>query len=261
MDGSAVGRNCVTLMVSITYHGRAIPIAWLVVTGKKGHLPEDLHLQLLTTVRERMPADATRVVFLGDGEFDGTDLQAALTAAGWEYVCRTATNTLLWHDDVKYHCADMQPQADQMVYWPGVRMTGGKYGPVHAIGIWGAEEQKPIHLVTTIADAERAVQQYRNRAHIETFFSDQKSRGFRLDKSHISDPKRLARLMIAACLAYIWILSLGRVAHRERWVRIIHRGDRCDLSLFQLGLRLLQYWLNEELPIRVGFSLVDEPLL
>jgi hypothetical protein len=38
---------------------------------------------------------------------------------------------------------------------------------------------------------------------IETFFSDQKSRGFNLHKSHVSDPARLARLLIAACLACI----------------------------------------------------------
>jgi hypothetical protein len=40
---------------------------------------------------------------------------------------------------------------------------------------------------------------------IETFFSDQKSRGFHLHKSHIADATRLARLLIAACLAYIWM--------------------------------------------------------
>jgi hypothetical protein len=44
---------------------------------------------------------------------------------------------------------------------------------------------------------------------IETFFSDQKSRGFQLDKSHISQPQRLARLLIATCLAYIWMVYLG----------------------------------------------------
>jgi hypothetical protein len=31
------------------------------------------------------------------------------------------------------------------------------------------------------------------------------------------------------------------------------RGDRCDLSLFQLGLRLLEYFLNEDRAIPVAF--------
>ena len=76
-----------------------------------------------------------------------------------------------------------------------------------------------------------------------------------MHKSHISNPKRLARLMIAACLAYIWIVYLGAIAVRDGWVKIIHRTDRCDLSLFQLGLNLLEHFLNEHLPIPVELQM------
>jgi len=44
------------------------------------------------------------------------------------------------------------------------------------------------------------------RFRIATFFSDQKSRGFHMHKSHLSAVQRLSRLFIAACLAYIWIV-------------------------------------------------------
>ena len=76
-----------------------------------------------------------------------------------------------------------------------------------------------------------------------------------MHKSHISNPKHLARLMIAACLAYIWIVYLGAIAVRDGWVKIIHRTDRCDLSLFQLGLNLLEHFLNEHLPIPVELQM------
>jgi hypothetical protein len=33
----------------------------------------------------------------------------------------------------------------------------------------------------------------------------------------------------------------------------MHRGDRCDLSLFQLGLRLLEHLLNEDRAMPVVF--------
>lgn len=36
--------------------------------------------------------------------------------------------------------------------------------------------------------------------------------------------------VIAACLAYLWIVYLGCIAVRNVWVRIIHRPDRCDWS-------------------------------
>ena len=101
---------------------------------------------------------------------------------------------------------------------------------------------------------------YRKRFGIETFFSDQKSCGFHLHKSHLSEPERLSRLLIAACLAYIWIIYLGDLCVKEEWTPIIHRTDRCGLSLFQLGLRLLAHFLNEDLSIPVAFHIpIEEP--
>src|SRR4028119_584337 len=74
IDGSVVGRDCVTLMLSVVYHGRALPLVWLVVQGQKGHVPQALHCALVAQVQRIVPANAT-VILLGDGEFDGTDLQ------------------------------------------------------------------------------------------------------------------------------------------------------------------------------------------
>ncbi len=73
MDGSGVGRGCLTLMVSVVYKKRALPIAWIVVKGSKGHFPKETHVALLEQVHALVPEDAD-VVFLGDGEFDGTTL-------------------------------------------------------------------------------------------------------------------------------------------------------------------------------------------
>jgi tRNA(Glu) U13 pseudouridine synthase TruD len=101
--------------------------------------------------------------------------------------------------------------------------------------------------------AEEACRYYQKRFRIETFFSDQKSRGFHIHKSHISDPQRLSRLLIAACLSYIWIVYLGSLCEKEGWRSVIHRRDRCDVSLFQLGLRFLEYIINENLSILVQF--------
>ena len=103
---------------------------------------------------------------------------------------------------------------------------------------------------------EDAIDYYKKRFRIETFFSDQKSRGFNIQKSHLTDPQRLSRLLIASCLAYIWLVYLGSLCKKERWQSIVHRSKRYDLSLFQLGLRLLEHFLNEELPIPVQFHVI-----
>jgi hypothetical protein len=256
MDGSEVGRGCLTLMVSLVYKQRALPIAWIVVTGSKGHFPEDSHVALLEQVHGLVPEDAD-VIFLGDGEFDGTKLQASVEACGWYYACRTAKNTILSEDGEEFAFEEVGVAPGECLSLPEVTFTRQAYGPVHAIAWWKKGYKDPLYLITNFELAEEACYWYAKRFRIETFFSDQKSRGFHLHKSHLSDPMRLSRLMMAACLAYIWIIYLGALAIRDGWHRIIHRTDRCDLGMFQLGLRLLEYFLNEGMPIPVAFQMLE----
>ena len=65
-------------------------------------------------------------------------------------------------------------------------------------------------------------------------------------------------LMIATCLAYLWIVYMGCIAVKDAWVKVIHRTDRCDWSLFRLGLALLDHLLNKFLPIPVSFNLLEK---
>ena len=251
MDGSVVGRGCLALLVSVVYHGRALPLCWVVVAAPKGHFPAATHRALLAQVQRLMPQDAT-VIFLGDGEFDGVDLQADLRRYGWQYVCRTAANILITAAGVEFQVSDLAPQPGQALAVSPAWMTAARHGPISLLAIWEAACPHPIYLVTNLSDLDAAVAHYRKRAHIETFFSDQKSRGFHLHQSHLRDPARVSRLVLAACLAYLWVVYLGVCAIRDDWLQQLHRQDRCDLSLFRLGLRLLARCLKDDLPIPHG---------
>ena len=92
-----------------------------------------------------------------------------------------------------------------------VMFTNKRYGPVNVMVYWEDGHVAPIYLVTNMESADDTIRYYSKRFRIETFFSDQKSRGFGIGKSHISDPVRLSRLMIAACLAYIWMIFMGTI--------------------------------------------------
>jgi hypothetical protein len=254
IDGSEIGRGCLVLMVSVIYKKRALPIAWIVVCGSKGHFPEETHVCLAKQVHDIVP-EGCEIIFLGDGEFDGTTLQATIAAYGWQYVCRTAHNAQIREGDDQFSLHEVDVQPGECIGLYDVLITHHAYGPVLGIAWWKVGYRQPIYLVTNMELVGEACYWYEKRFRIETFFSDQKSRGFHMHKSHISDPDRLFRLMIAACLAYIWIIYLGVVAKRDDWVKIIHRTDRCDLSLFQLGLELLEHFLNEHLPIPVAFQI------
>jgi hypothetical protein len=227
-------------MISVVYKGRALPLAWRVRQVPKGHFPEDFHINLVELVMSVIP-EGTEVVFLGDGEFDGIDLQEVMNDSGWFYACRTAKSTVATWEGIQFNLdlLGSSIKAGMLIELKEVQFTRNAYGPVMVMCCWAKDEAEPLYLVSNLSLAEEAIKYYQKRFRIETFFSDQKSRGFNIQKSHLEDPQRLSRLLIATCLAYIWLVYLGTLCKREGWQSIIHRKSRCDSSLFQLGFRLL----------------------
>jgi hypothetical protein len=229
MDGSGVGRGCTALMIHAVYKGRALPLAWRVRQGPKGHFPEDLHIAVVELISEVIPEGA-KVVFLGDGEFDGTTLQATLNKVGWAYACRTALSTVATWEGVTFRLDTLGAcsKPGTLIALKEVQFTRDAYGPVMVLSCWAQGYHEPLYLVSNMDAAEEACRYYQKRFRIETFLADQKSRGFHIHKSHIADPQRLSRLLIAACLAYIWIIYLGSICEGEGWRASIHRMKRCD---------------------------------
>lgn len=259
MDGSQVGRGCMVLMVSVLYQQgdkkRALPLCWHVVKAKKGHFPQESHRELLAQTKALIPS-GRNVIFLGDGEFDGCGLLTDIMAAGWHYVCRTAKSVLLaeadWPDET-FSLLHLGLQPGDCVELTDVLFTAQGVGPVLVGAIWEPGQKEPLLLVSNLDFLEEARLWYKKRFGIETFFSDQKSRGFYLCHSHLSQPERLSRLLMATCLAYYWMVCLGAEVIRRGWQTIIHRSHRCDLSLFQIGLHWLEHCLNEgeHVPVRL----------
>jgi len=173
----------------------------------KGHCPEDLPIALVTLISGLIPAGA-QVVWRGDGACDGTRLQHTLQHAGWSYACRTATSTVAtWAGetfrlDARGSC--LKP--GRLIAGQEVHYTREAYGAIMVLCCWAKGYQEPLYLVSNMATAEEACRLYEKRFRIETFFSDQKSRGCHIHTSHLSDVQRLSRLLIAACLAYIWVV-------------------------------------------------------
>lgn len=254
IDGSEIGRQCVLLSVNVVYKKRALPLCWLVVQGKKGHLSEQTHIELVQKTPPLLPKERA-VVFLGDGEFDGVDLLQTLTELGWNSVCRTAKNVLLTEAGERFAPTDLLLQPGDRIELPDVGFTAAEYDPVLVAIVWERSWKEPLISVSNLDFLCEAYGFYQRRFRIETFFSDQKSRGFSLEHSHISDTAHLERRMIATCLAYLWMVCLGQWVVQTGRVRLIHRGDRCDWSLFRLGLAWIDFCLNEGRPLWIRFTL------
>ena len=255
MDGSQVGRGCMVLMVGVVYRTRLLPLAWVVYPGKKGHTTATRHIEVLQKVLPLLPKSA-EVVLLGDAEYDTTEmLQWVATATTWQFVLRTASNILVQVGSHWLPIGDCTVTHGRLRMLPQIAFTKEAAFRTHLVIWWGAEYAEPVFLVNNLPNASYAAWYYRRRFRIETFFSDQKSRGFQIHKSHLADPARLSRLLLAACLAYLWMVGLGLLTLAQGHQKLIDRTDRVDKSIFRLGLDWLKYALKKNLPIQVFFRL------
>jgi hypothetical protein len=253
MDGSQAGRGCMVLMVGVLYQKRALPIAWLVYKGKKGHASAERHIQALEKVHPLLPP-GSEVVLLGDAEYDTTEMLAWIEKnTVWKYVLRTSPQIYVQTNEESQPIRDYPLEKGHLFYLNDVGFTQTSTLTLNVIGWWGSEYEEPIFLITNLEQAYEACRYYRRRFRIETFFSDQKSRGFHIHKSHLADPARLSRLLIAACRAYIWMITQGLLVIAENKLSLIDRTDRRDKSLFRLGLDWIKYALKHSLDFQPAF--------
>jgi len=119
-----------------------------------------------------------------------------------------------------------------------LRGSDGETANVHVllkrIAGRSAEDQFLILAISGVDPAE-ATELYRERWQVETLFAALKSRGYDLERTHLTEPGRVQRLIGLLALAFGWTWLVGeRRANREGPPRRKSR-DRPERSLFRYG--------------------------
>jgi len=78
-------------------------------------------------------------------------------------------------------------------------------------------------------------------------FGDLKDHGFDLECTMLRSFMRLSRLTLAVAILYVWMVSSGTKAIHAGLRHLVDRKDRRDLSIFQIGLRLIERRLVNDL--------------
>jgi len=261
IDGSTVGKDCMALMVSVIWRKRAIPIIWLVRKAPKGHFPESMHIDLIDQLGNLFKSIDINcsVTLLGDGEFDGNDLQKACQGQGWNYVLKTAKTTLIADNKAMENpskMGDLQVnEGTNHLMLNDMYVTQKAWGLVNVIYWHNLNYKKPMYWLTNLECALEAEWYYRKRFLIETFFSDIKSRGFNIHRTKIANPETLFNLLIVACLAFILSILFEFDARKSPYLADFCRKDRIDdLSVFQLGYRGIKHYAKKGMQIIFDFS-------
>jgi hypothetical protein len=246
IDSTKIGGRSICLMVSVYYKSRALPLAWVIFKGRKGHSSQEMQLGLFETVKSMLPADCP-IILLGDGEFDGSQVvQWFEEQPHWHYVCRTDETNLIWYQGQWIALKELSLAEGQETLLTNVLFTqNNQVGPVNILAVWHKTEKRHWFFVTNFDTYQEAKKWYTKRFTIETLFSDFKGRGFHLGETRLWIPERVSRLVFAASIAYIFSVVLGVEAIASGDFRQLVRTDAFYHSLFQLGLIYLDHILNE----------------
>jgi hypothetical protein len=241
IDASRVSARRQLVLVAVAYRKRALPLAWTWVAYYKGHVAAEVQLAVLQRVAGLVP-DGVQVILTGDSGFGSVRLMQALTAWGWSYVLRQTGKHLLQPTAP----ADWQrldtllTGPGQQVWLPDARFTRRWLYATHLLAYWGPGEAEAWLLTTNLPQARAARQAYARRMWIEEMFGDWKGHGWELETTHLRHPDRLSRLVLALALLYVWLVFYGERVSRAGWRPWVDRRERRDLSIFRIGLDVLQ---------------------
>jgi hypothetical protein len=261
IDATRVSARRQLIMVAVAYRKRALPLAWTWVGYYKGHVTTEVQVGVLRRVAGLVPA-GVQVILTGDSGFGSVGLMRQLADWGWQFVLRqTGKHLLQATHQADWQRLDTLPTGPGQQLWlPDVTFTRRWAYATHLVVYWGPGEAEAWLLTTNLPDARTARRAYMRRMWIEEMFGDWKGHGWDLETTHLRHPDRLSRLVLALALLYVWLVGYGERLIRAGWRAWVDRHERRDLSLFRIGLDVLQrcFTLVREPPLPLP-SLVGGP--
>ena len=186
-------------------------------------------------------------MLLGDREFGTGVLAQWALEQGWGLCLRLRAHEYVRREGAKAFQMLPALHPGERCFWPRVAFTQKHaVGGLHLAMYWDQRSKEPWYLLTTEPTCERACANYAKRFQIEEMFKDYKNdgRGFGLELTGLQHPERLARLLVALALVYIWLLLWGAYAVATGQNHLVDNLRRPMLSLFQTGLRLVNRLRN-----------------
>lgn len=252
------------LMVGITHKGIAFPVSWTVLPDGGSSSAADPCEALGRFFAVVDPSDVS--VVLADREFICAKWLRWLQARKIPFVVRLRS-------DRRVGLAPGGPSLPARMFARPLRVgqervlagmrylhgANGEYVEAKVVVVRriapASEESADAFLIlaTWAVNPEKATALYRKRWEIETMFAALKKRGYKLEKTHLTAPGRIRRLVGLLALAFAWTHVVGeRRAAREGPPRQKSHGRR-QRSLFRYGLDLLRSILTTPEPQPVLF--------
>lgn len=261
LDGCMVNHEALQFFrLSLSHCFRALPLAWLVVTGP-GLIQVEVCAALFAQSAALLAASRA-VTFLADRGFRDTDWAEKCLSQGWNYLIRVANSTYVTLPEGRcVRIAQLGVLPGKTRYFQNVGLTQAKHFRCNLRVTW--TQATPKHkaelcaIMTNLPPCRANLQDYLKRIHIAQSFRDDKSGGFDLEATKLCAPERLNHLLLAIAVAVLWIYEIGEQVLRTGQRSEIDPAYRRQLSIFQIGWRKLRRTIScGHIPI---FALLIKP--
>jgi hypothetical protein len=187
--------------------------------------------------------------------FQSVRLLRWLARHQWHFVIRQAGHTQVrWagQDWIKLNTLPLVAGQTRVVGW--VRLTEQyNAGWFWLILHWETGEEEPWFLVASQPGRYRLIRGYRLRMWVEEMYGDMKGHGFDLEATHLDDVDRLTRLVLAVCLAFVWLITFGAWVVKRGLRYLVDHKSRRDKSYFRIGWDWLARCLRLGKPVPIRF--------
>jgi Transposase DDE domain len=218
-------------------------VAWPVPRGNAQGSWNAHWKRLLGLLRDAL-GDGWPVLVLSDRGLESKELFQAITALGWHPLMRVKKGGHFQPDGwgKSWAMGRFVPRRGSRWQGQGVVWPGSSRLRCTLLACWEAGHEEGWLILTDLSPHDARALWYAWRSWIEQGFRDLKSDGWRLSRTRMTDPERVARWWTAAALATLWVLEAGTEAQRlEIPATRTHAGAEgpAVTSLFTLGLLVL----------------------
>jgi len=224
------------LMLSISYNRIAIPLFWTVLE-EKGCSDNAERQAILKQFIEEFGVPSIRFV-TADREFASKEWVAYLVKNKVSYRLRIKANTQITDKRGRLlraskMCRTMK-QGERMEFQRRRRLWN------QAVFVAACRKEDGDNVIVISSEASgRILLEYGERWQIETLFGCLKTRGFRLEDTHLTKSERVSNLLSLLTLATVWGVLSGELAARQAPLKIKKHG-RLEKSIFRLGSETLR---------------------
>lgn len=226
------------LMLSLSYHKRAVPVAWQLQPYGTSSSPAQVGL--LEKTRRFLPPSQP-IILHGDAEFGSVALMQYLThVAGWDFILGQSKSLHFHTGDWHWRLASQLPVTSSRPFFAQNLFLTRRhnFGPLNFFAFFAPyqlgphEPKKEVRYFATSLPIARPLKRLgQRRWGCEPMFRDFKSSGWEMTRSALLDPAaRLALLQVLA-IDYLWAVSLGRWLVKSGQARQI-LGQKNALSAY-----------------------------